>query len=103
MVYTSFDVNVKKYLYGWYGVEGINKREESKIHPTQKPVDLIGQILRDYSKEGDLIADFFSGSGTTAISCYNLKRKFICVEKDFDYWKASCKRLEEHKKQLTLF
>lgn len=32
-----------------------------------------------------------------------LKRKFICVEKDFDYWKASCKRLEDHQRQGVLF
>lgn len=54
-------------------------------------------------KSIDLVLDCFSGSGTTAIACHNLKRRFICIEKDFDYWKASCKRLEEHKRQLILF
>lgn len=41
--------------------------------------------------------------GTTAIACQNLNRKFICVEKDHDYWKASCKRLEDHQRQGILF
>ena len=103
LIYTSFNKNIKKYLYGWYGVEGINNREESKIHPTQKPIDLIGKILRDYSKDDDLILDCFSGSGTTAIACHRLKRRFICIEKDKDYYEASVKRLEDAKKQLTLF
>lgn len=74
-----------------------------KIHPTQKPRDLIKELLCVHSKEGDLVLDTFSGSGVTAIVCHEFKRKFICIEKDFDYWKASCKRLEEHRKQLTLF
>ena len=79
------------------------KNKEKRIHPTQKPVDLFGQILRDYSKENDLVLDCFSGSGTTAIACHRLKRRFICIEKDKDYYEASVKRLEEEKKQLTLF
>ena len=32
-----------------------------------------------------------------------VKRKVICVEKDFDYWKASCKRLEDQQRQGVLF
>ena len=79
------------------------QNKEKRIHPTQKPADLFGMILRDYSKENDLILDCFSGSGTTAIACHNLKRNFICIEKDKDYYEASVKRLEEHKKQLNLF
>lgn len=75
----------------------------TSIHPTQKPVELWQKIIKLCSNENDLVLDCFSGSGTTAIACHNLKRNFICIEKDFDYWKASCKRLEEHKRQLTLF
>lgn len=77
--------------------------EMNKLHPAQKPIDLFGQILRDYSNENELVLDCFSGSGTTAIACHNLKRRFICVEKDLEYWKASIERLENHKKQLCLF
>ena len=46
---------------------------------------------------------FLEGMVTTAVACHNLKRRFICVEKDFDYWKASCKRLEDHQRQGVLF
>ena len=104
LAWTSFDKNIKKYTFGWIGLDYINNRKnEIKIHPTQKPSELFGMILRDYTKEGDIVFDPFSGSGTTAVSCYNLKRRFICVEKDFDYWKASCKRLEDHQRQGVLF
>lgn len=77
--------------------------DKNEIHPTQKPVKLFSYLVEKSSNENDLVFDGFSGSGTTGVVCHNLKRRFICVEKDFDYWKASCKRLEEHQKQLTLF
>ena len=77
--------------------------ETNKEHPAQKPLKLFEMILNYYSNENDLILDCFSGSGTTAIACHNLKRRFICIEKDYDYWKASCERLKEHQSQLRLF
>lgn len=74
-----------------------------RIHPTQKPVILFEKILLDYSNENDLVLDCFSGSGTTAVACHNLKRRFICIEKDSEYWKASCERLEQAQRQQMLF
>lgn len=74
-----------------------------KIHPTQKPIDLIKELVSVHSDEQHIVLDCFSGSGTTAVACNNLKRNFICIEKDYDYWKASCKRLEDHQRQGTLF
>lgn len=104
LAYTSFDKNLKKYVYGWIGLDYVNNsKDDKKEHPTQKPLKLFEMILRDYSKEGDLILDCFSGSGTTAIACHNLKRNFICIEKDYDYWKASVERLENAQAQQKLF
>lgn len=104
LAWTSFKYAVRKYEFLWNGMLQQNmSNKEKRIHPTQKPADLFGQILRDYSKENDLILDCFSGSGTTAIACHNLKRRFICIEKDKDYYEASVKRLADAQKQLTLF
>lgn len=104
LAWTSFKTAVRKYEFLWNGMLQQNmQNKEKRIHPTQKPADLFGMILRDYSKEGDIVLDCFSGSGTTAIACHNLKRRFICIEKDFDYWKASCKRLEDYQRQGVLF
>lgn len=74
-----------------------------KWHPTPKPMKLIEKYIKIGSKEGDLILDCFSGSGTTAIACHSLNRNFICIEKDIDYYNLSTKRLQEHKQQLRLF
>lgn len=72
-------------------------------HPTPKPVALMEYFLMIHSKPEDIILDPFSGSGTTAVACHNLGRHFICVEKDPDYHAASVKRLEEARRQMTIF
>lgn len=77
--------------------------KQYNIHLTPKPIPLIENILKYSSNENDLVLDCFSGSGTTARACHNLKRRFICIEKDPEYWAASVKRLEEHQLQLNLF
>ena len=74
-----------------------------RIHPTQKPLKLFEQIIEHYTSLNDLILDCFSGSGTTAIACHNLKRRFICIERDTDYYNASVERLKIAQSQLKLF
>ena len=77
--------------------------ERDKIHPTQKPVKLFEWLLNKTTNENDLVLDCFSGSGTTAIACHRLKRRFICVERDKEYWAKSCERLKAEQAQLQLF
>jgi site-specific DNA-methyltransferase (adenine-specific) len=83
----------------------INIKNPNQVgqHPTQKPVKLLEYLIKTYSNESDLVLDNCSGSGTTAVACHNLNRRFICIEKDYDYWKASVERLENAKSQLNLF
>ena len=75
-------------------------RTQNELHPTQKPVDLFGYLVSKSTNENDLVLDCFSGSGTTAVACHNLHRRFICIERDKEYCEASIKRLEEARKQL---
>ena len=77
--------------------------DDGRFHPTQKPLALIMYLMERSTRQGDIVLDCFSGSGTTAVACHNLKRRFICIERDTDYWKASCKRLEDHQRQGVLF
>jgi site-specific DNA-methyltransferase (adenine-specific) len=79
------------------------KRTQNELHPTQKPVDLFAYLIQKSTNENDLVLDCFSGSGTTAVACHNLKRRFICIEKDPEYAKASQERLEQAQRQQTLF
>lgn len=64
-----------------------------RIHPTQKPLKLIEDLLLIHSNEGDLVLDCFSGSGTVAIACKKNKRNFIAFELDELYYKKSIERL----------
>lgn len=78
-------------------------RTNNVNHPTEKPIDMMAYLIRKSSQKGDLALDTFAGSCPVAIACHNLKRRFICIEKDKDYWKASVERLENIKTQLKLF
>lgn len=78
-------------------------KEQGKIHPTQKPVQLFKWCLQQAKLDDNaIVLDCFSGSGTTALACHDMGYDFICIEKDFDYWKASCERLTQHQRQLKL-
>lgn len=74
-----------------------------RIHPTQKPIGLIEDLLKRKSKEGDVVLDCFSGSGVLAIACHNLKRNFICMERDDEFYKLSCEWLKRVKMKKKLF
>lgn len=76
---------------------------EKRIHPTQKPLALMEWILNKYTKAGDLILDPFMGSGTTAVACHKLKRRYIGFELDEEYYKKAAARLEQAKSQLSIF
>lgn len=104
LAWTSFGKPLKIYHYLWSGmIQQDMKNKDIRIHPTQKPLRLFEKILMDFSKEGDLILDPFSGSGTTAVACHELKRRFICIEKDKDYYEASKERLWNVQRQMKLF
>lgn len=76
---------------------------EHRIHPTQKPIELIERLLAIKSGPNDLVLDPFSGSGTTAIACHRTDRRFICIEKDPFYYEKSCERIKWEQMQPKLF
>lgn len=60
-----------------------------KIHPTQKPVELLERLILDGSDEGDTVLDCFMGSGSTGVACVKTGRKFIGMEIDEGYFKGA--------------
>lgn len=76
---------------------------EQAEHPTQKPVPLIGYLLRHLTTEGSLVYDPFMGSGTLAIASHQLKRKWIGSEISAEYVDLANKRLEPYLAQSSLF
>lgn len=78
---------------------GAKKTNGEKVHPTQKPVELIEKFILDSTNENDLILDSFMGSGTTGIACINTDRRFIGMELDEAYFDIARRRLENNLKQ----
>ena len=69
--------------------------KERYEHPTQKPLELIKDLIKKHSNEGDLVLDTFAGTGTTGHAAFLLDRKYILIEKDEKYFGIIKKRLEE--------
>ena len=78
-------------------------RERQGIHPTQKPVALIGWLLKKFSQENDLIFDPFLGSGTTAVACEKLGRRWIGIEISEKYCEIAARRIDNEARQGKLF
>jgi site-specific DNA-methyltransferase (adenine-specific) len=67
---------------------------KGKLHPTEKPVELLEWLVRTYTNENDIVLDNCMGSGTTGVACKKLNRQFIGIEKDENYFKISKVRIE---------
>lgn len=81
MAWCSFHTPLRIYKQLWNGMirEG---EHEKRLHPTQKPIKVLSDILKDFSKEKDLVIDLFGGSGSTLIACEQLNRKCYTMEID---------------------
>ena len=93
MAWCSFHTPVRIYHQLWNGMirEG---EHEKRVHPTQKPIRMLSEILRDFTNEGDIILDVFGGSGSTLIACEQLNRKCYMAELDPVYCDVIIERWE---------
>ena len=76
-----------------------NGNNASKIHPTEKPVDLLAYMIRTYTDDGDTVLDSCMGSGSCGVACQHLGRSFIGIERDPGYFEAARKRIADAVKQ----
>lgn len=91
LAWTSFNKTIKKYTLIVQGF--VNESKDKRVHPTQKPSEIIKNILQDFSNKGDTILDPFLGSGTTAVACAELHRNFIGIEISPEYCTIARQRL----------
>lgn len=82
-----------------------NKKQKGKdgknLHDTEKPVGLMDVLIGNSSKEDGLVLDPFMGIGATGVSAIGLKRNFIGIEIDEDYFKITNERIDERLKELS--
>ncbi len=75
-------------------------RTGNALHPTQKPVDLMRNVIE---WTAGTVVDPFMGSGTTGVACAKMGRKFIGIELDPDYFEIACDRIRKAYEQPDLF
>ena len=92
-------------IYARKGNKKLNRGRDSNIlyfdktgninHPTEKPVSLMGFLIKKSTDENDTVLDCFLGSGTTAVACKQLKRNFIGIEINEKYCEIARQRLRQ--------
>jgi len=96
LAWTSFNTAVRKFTWKWSGMlQQDMKHKEKRYHPTQKPIGLFHQILEKYSDSDMVILDPMLGSGTTAIVCERLNRRWVGIEQIKEYCEIAKQRLEK--------
>jgi DNA modification methylase len=75
---------------------------ELLIHPNEKPVSLAVEIIQRLTVKGELVADLFAGSGSVAVACIRLGRKFIGIEISEEYCRIAKDRIQAAQKGITV-
>ena len=73
----------------------------SRLHSSEKPVDLLEYLIKTYTNEGETVLDNSMGSGTTGVACVNTNRNFIGMELDEGYFNIATNRIQEAKNNKT--
>ena len=67
-----------------------------RLHPTQKPVDLLEYLVKTYTNPGETVLDNCMGAGSTGVACMNTGREFVGIELDPEYYQLAKERIEQH-------
>ena len=66
-----------------------------RVHPTQKPVELLEYLIKRYTEENQIVLDMFMGSGSTGVACLKNNRKFIGCEMNEEYFNIAESRIKK--------
>ena len=73
----------------------------NKLHPTQKPVEPLAQLIRSFTLRGELVLDPFAGSGSTCAAAMLTGRRYIGMELDAEYFNQTSARLARVKERIA--
>jgi len=82
-----------KMIFNWFEWKRDNPKEYPKIHPTQKPVNLLKELIKIFTDEGDVVIDPVAGSGTTLKACKELNRSGYGFEIDKTFYDRAVKEM----------
>ena len=108
----QFDENGKtirgtgKMIFNWFEWKRDNKKEYPKVHPTQKPVNVLKELIQIFTDPGDIIIDPCAGSGSTLRAAYELGRSSFGFEIEKKFYNESKEKMldfENTVQQLSLF
>jgi site-specific DNA-methyltransferase (adenine-specific) len=103
---STFDRPLRIFSYTWNGMlqgsHGDKRKNEIRIHPSQKPIALYMWLLRNYSAPGQLVFDSHLGSGSSAIAAYYCGVEFTGTEIDPDYFADMLNRYRQETSQIAI-
>ena len=76
---------------------------KDRLHPAQKPIELLEKFLTVHSKEGETVLDCFMGSGSTGVACKHMNRNFIGIEREPKFFEICEQRINGAGTQRRLF
>jgi site-specific DNA-methyltransferase (adenine-specific) len=107
IAYSSFESRARMFTYTWNGMiqgnHGDKRKNEHRIHPSQKPIKLYNWLLKNYAEPGQRILDTHLGSGSSAIAAHYFGVDFIGLEIDEDYYNAATERFDQATRQQAMF
>ena len=102
-IYGSIKLTEKNEIKGYHPtniIKDIKMSASGRLHPSQKPIELLEYLIKTYTTEGMTVLDNCMGSGSTMVACINTNRNGIGIELDNDYFNISKTRIEEAKNDL---
>lgn len=92
--FRNIDENGKNHMiFNWFEWKRDNSKEYPKIHPTQKPVNLLKKLIEIFTDEGDVVIDPVAGSSSTLRACMELKRSCYGFEIKKDFCKLAKEKM----------
>jgi len=93
LIWTNQGKAARIIRHRWMGCMKASEHGQRRVHPTQKPVALMVQLIEYLTRPGDTVADFYMGSGTTGVACVQTGRKFIGIEIEERYFRIAQQRI----------
>jgi site-specific DNA-methyltransferase (adenine-specific) len=87
----------------WNGMLKDSERGEKRVHPTQKPIEVMKWSIETRAPKAEVILDPYMGSGTTGVAAVMLGRSFIGMEISEEHFTIACRRVEQAYRQTDLF